>query len=87
MSQDINTKEIYDCEGCRDNKFLASANKALQEEIASLQQQLTEKGRVIDQLWEIGNGSDYDELTMKKMLYILGKEVKGQFESEMRSKS
>jgi predicted RNase H-like nuclease (RuvC/YqgF family) len=43
MSQDINTKEIYDCEGCRENKFLVSANKALQEEIASLQQQLTER--------------------------------------------
>jgi predicted RNase H-like nuclease (RuvC/YqgF family) len=67
MSQDINTKEIYDCEGCRDweGKFSRTFNQLLkkdreiaelkdeirnliltaeesEQEIASLQNQLTE---------------------------------------------
>jgi DNA-directed RNA polymerase subunit RPC12/RpoP len=83
MSQDINTKEIYDCEGCREKDRILSAmkkcwcvdcgatlisrvdyppqecpycranrlmklNKELQNQIASLQQQLTETNELCE---------------------------------------
>jgi hypothetical protein len=35
--------------------------------------------KVLERIWEIGNGSDYDFKTMKKIMKIIGYEIRRQY--------
>jgi len=40
--------------------------------------------KVLGRIWEIGNGSDYDFKTMKKIMKIIGYEIRRQYEREAK---
>jgi hypothetical protein len=40
--------------------------------------------KVLSRIWEIGNGSDYDFKTMKKIMKIIGYEIRRQYEREAK---